>query len=601
MIKLHKKLVAICLAIVMLVGTASVLAACDKGNEQAKANYTVTYDLNYEGAQKRTYVYQAGLTAKDWQAAREGYYINGWYTDASCKEKYDFTDKVNSDFTIYAGWREKPGIATVTFDFGYSGAADKVVEVEKGSAINKKLIPSNSRFGMSLVGWFKDEALTNEWNFNEDVVEDNTTLHAKFEYKLNIPVNADGSIKYEDVSVYVWNGCNAFDSTLLDPVIEEFNKEYEGKINVTYGPLTNQQDVFLRIQQTSELMRCYTTYYPIADIYSLAGIDVNNEDYYEGSVRESMSKGVMLQTPFAAVVPYLVYNKTLMAKYSPNGLPTNYTQLSTVLQAAYAGESVANKDFRSILTTKEWQFKENSSWTAFAQNGADYFTYKNEMHVNEWKDAAVMQRAQTALQNTYDLFGVNGLNKGSASNIGANDIANQVANGNAIMGLLSWNGAENTILNNENLGVMSLSGMFTDETGDVADRIPVYTLGVAFYNGASNVIADPVKMCASAVFADYLSKHAYLFADSGYVPVHKGTAQIPEYVNSENGTVKLMKSVYKPENMYTLPGMANTKYIINALASETVMVPFLVDEDADRDDVPAKLTSLYSAVGGLIA
>lgn len=592
------KMISIVLCLAMIIGAVSVLTACNDSN--TKANYNVTYDLNYEGGEKRIQSYQSGITAIDWKASRDGYNIQGWYLDAECSEKFDFNTKIKSDMTLYAGWKEKPGITTVTFDFGYSGAANKVIEIEKGSTINKKYIPAKDRFGMALTGWYHDEALTMPWNFESDTVEDATTLHAKFEYTVNIPLNDDGSIKYENISVYVWNGCGGFSNSLLDPIVEEFNKEYDGKISVTVGPLTQQADVFVRIQQSSELMRCYTTYYPIADIYSLAGIDVNPDDYYTGAIRESMSKGVMLQTPFAAVVPYMVYNKTLMSKYSPNGLPTNYSELSAVLQKAAKGEAT-NNSFKSILTTDGWQFKECSSWIAFAQNNADYFTYENEIHTSIWKTEQGLANAKTALTNTYDLFGVNGLNGGTAYDIYSDNIARTVANGDALMGMLSWTGAESVILNNDNLGVMSLSGLFTDATDEASRRIPAYTLGVAFYNGATNVIADPVKMCASAVFADYLSKHAYLFADKGYVPVHKGTAEVDAYKNSDNAIIKLMKSIYRPEDLWTLPGMANTKYIINAVASENVIVPFLNDKNGSRDDVDTRLNNLYSQVGGLLA
>lgn len=603
MLKAQRRLVAfvLCLAMLFAVTGCQTSGGGNQTPTYSKSKYNVTYDLNYAGAQTRTQTYQAGITAIDWKAAREGYYIQGWFTDAECTQKFDFDTKIASDFTLYAGWKEKPGMTTVTFDFGYAGAANKVIELEKGSTINKRLIPQKTRFGMALEGWYKDEACTQEWDFADDVVLDATTLHAKFTYTVNIPTDSEGNVIYNDVSVFIWNGCGGFSANLLQPVVDAFNEEYKGQIEVTASnTLASQPDTFLRIQQTSELMRCYTTYYPIADIFSLAGIEVRNEDYYDGAVRESMSKGVMLQTPFAAFAPYLVYNKSLMNKYSPEGLPTNYSELSAVLQAAARGEA-SNKNFNSILTTSGWEFKECSSYTAFSQNNADYFTYANDMHVSPWKDEAVMKRAETALQTTYDLFGVNGLNKGKAASYTTSNIVSTVANGNALMGVVSWFGTESTILANSNLGVMSLSGMFTDATDEASKHVPVYTIGVAFYNGATNVIASPIKMAASAVFADYLAKNAHLFADTGWVPVHKGTAEIDSYKNSTNPTVQLMKSVCDPQNYWTLPGMANTKYIFNAVAAEGVIVPYLTDEDASRDDVSTKLLDLYSQVGGLLA
>ncbi len=601
MTKAHIRLVAFLLCLAMLFS----LTACQQGNSGTSGTtvakkYNVTYNLNYDGATSRVHAYQEGVTPMDWKATREGYNIDGWYTDAACQNKFDFSTKVTSNLTLYAGWKEKPGMTTVTFDFGYAGAVNKVIEIEKGSTINKKLVPSKSRYGKTFEAWCVDEALTTEWDFDEDVVEDTTVLHAKFRDLYNLERDENGNIVYDNVNVFVWNGTGSFSADLLKSVVDAFNEEYAGKIKVTYSnTLASQQDTLLRIQQTAELMRCYTTYYPIADIYSLAGIEVNNEDYYAGAVRESMNNGVMLQTPFAAFVPYIVYNKALMQKYSPNGLPTNYSQLSAVLQAAAEGEKT-NAKFKSILTTTNWEFKECSSYTAFSQNDADYFTYSNGAHVSTWKEDGVMERAQTALRTTYDLFGVNGLNKGSASTYAEGDMVTSVASGNALMAMISWKGQESNIANNDKLGVMSLSGLFTDNTDEASKHVPVYTLGVAFYNGASTVIADPVRMCASAVFADYLSKNAYRFASTGFVPVHKETAEVEEYKNSEDKVIKLMKSVCDPNNYWTLPGMANTKYIFNAVASESILVPYLTDTKASTDDISSKLTNLYSQVAGLL-
>lgn len=603
MLKAQRRLVAFVLCFTMLFAfTACEMSGGTQTPTYSKNSYSVTYDLNYEGAKTRVQSYQAGITAIDWKAAREGYNIQGWYTDAECTQKYDFDTKVASDFTLYAKWKEKPGMTTVTFDFGYAGAANKVVELEKGSTINKNYIPQKTRFGMSFDGWFKDEALTAEWDFDEDTVDDTTVLHAKFTPTFNLQRDEDGNIVYDNVSIFVWDGISSvFSPDILKPVVEAFNNEYKGQIEVTASStLASQTDTFLRIQQTVELMKCYTTYYPIADIYSLADIEVNNEDYYAGAVRESMSKGVMLQTPFAGVVPYLVYNKTLMNKYSPDGLPTNYSELSAVLKAAAKGEA-SNKSFNSILTTNGWQFKEIASYVAFSQNDADYFVYDGDTHVSTWKDDAVMKRAENALTYTYDTFGVNGANKGTIGSYTSTQIVDTVSKGNALMGMVCWSGTESSIASNSNLGVMSLSGMFTDNTDEASKRVPIYTLGIAFYNGASNVIASPLKMAASAVFADYLAKNAYLFADSGFIPVHKGTAEIDEYKNSTNTTVKLLKSVCDPENYWTLNGMANTKYIFNAVAAEGVIVPYLTDDTASIADVGSKLSNLYAQVAGLVA
>ena len=598
-----KRVLSILICCVMVLAPLTIFAACGDAST-AKGDYDITYELNYDGSGTRVYSVQSGAKAVDWKATRAGYLLVGWYTDKEGTQEYDFSKKVRSDITLYAIWREKPGVTTVTFDFGYAGAANKVIEVSKESLINEKYKPTNERFGMELVGWYRDAELTTEWNFETDTVAGETVLHAKYEYTINIPRNEDGSIKYDNTTVYIWNpGGTQLPSDKLQKLVDEFNKTHEGKIIVTAGSqLLNQADVFLRIQQTPEQMRCYSTYYPIADIFSFAGIDVSNSDYFAGALNECTYRGVMRQTPVGAVAPYLVYNKTLLQKYNgDNPLPTNYSELSALLQKAAAGERASNSSFKSILTTTQWMYKEAPSFAAFVQNGADYYTYANDVYQNQWYDDAVMAKATEAMQITYDLFGVNGLNGGGTVNGDMSSIRSAVASGNAMMGLISWAGTESAIAADSNLGVISLAGLLTDGTGDEASRIPVHTVGIGFYNGATNVLADPLKTCAAAEFAYYVSQHAYVFAENGYVPLSKAAAANEAYTNSEHATVKLIRTVNNPENFYTLPGSANLKAIVNTTAAEGVIVPYLTDVNATRADVPAKTKELYSQVAGQVS
>lgn len=602
--KAHRSVLAFVLSALLFATSLSIFTACNSGGgESANDYYTVTYDLNYDGAANRTYTVQNGVKIHNWKATRDGYRLTGWYTDKAATEEFDFTKKADSDVTLYAGWRLRPGMTTVTFDFGYDGAADKVITIEKESLINPKYQPSAKRFGMELVGWYKDEALTNKWNFDADAVMEETVLHAKFEYTMNIPRNEDGSIAYENTPVYLWNSAGRFPSAILDRMVKAFNKEHEGKIIVESGTeLLIQADVFLRVQQTPEQMRCYTTYYPIADMFTFAGYDISSEEFYKDSVNESKFKDVMLQTPVMAFAPYIVYNKTLMTKYNGNAeLPKNYNELSVLLKKAAAGELATNSGFRSILTTTDWMYKEATSYTAFAQNGVDYFKYDGEAYINNWSDPAVMTTVQQSMLKTYDLFGVNGDLKGGS--IEGSDVVSVVKTGNALMGLVSWAGSSASVLNDSNLGVLPLAGLFADEGVDeeIASRTPVHTVGIGFYNGATNVLSDALRICASVEFTKYVLEHSYMFAEYGYSPLYKDAINNDEYVNSTNRIVKLAKESCKPENYYTLDGCANIKAIINATAAEGVIVPYLINAKASRNDYLSVTENLYSQVAGMVS
>jgi beta-glucosidase len=67
---------------------------------------TVVFNLNYSGSTNSTVsVNEGGVAAIPTAPTREGYVFTGWYRDAACTATYDFADAVNSDVTIYAGWK----------------------------------------------------------------------------------------------------------------------------------------------------------------------------------------------------------------------------------------------------------------------------------------------------------------------------------------------------------------------------------------------------------------------------------------------------------------------------------------------------------------
>lgn len=67
---------------------------------------------------------------------------------------------------------------TVTFDKNGHGTAPKAQEVKEGYKATAPTAPTAE--GYTFGGWYKEAAVTNAWNFSEDVVEEDTTLYAKW-------------------------------------------------------------------------------------------------------------------------------------------------------------------------------------------------------------------------------------------------------------------------------------------------------------------------------------------------------------------------------------------------------------------------------------
>lgn len=104
--------------LIMAVVAAFGIAGCntDKpGNAQGVA-YTVAFDVQGHGVTPKTQVVDAGGHATAPKApAESGWTFEGWYKEAGCNNKYNFTtETVTSSITLYAKWTENKGITLPT-------------------------------------------------------------------------------------------------------------------------------------------------------------------------------------------------------------------------------------------------------------------------------------------------------------------------------------------------------------------------------------------------------------------------------------------------------------------------------------------------------
>ena len=80
--------------------------------------------------------------------------------------------------TIQAVFTRSIRSYNVTFNMKDHGSAIDGQTKEYGSHVDQPSDPSEE--GYTFVGWYKEDACTNAWDFDSDVVEDNTTLYAKW-------------------------------------------------------------------------------------------------------------------------------------------------------------------------------------------------------------------------------------------------------------------------------------------------------------------------------------------------------------------------------------------------------------------------------------
>ena len=136
---------------------------------------------------------------------REGFHADGWYRDLDLKEPWDFeNDTVQGNMTLYVKWAEGDpvtavnwlwwiiglillallllllllrGRRTVAFETGCSVKV-KAQKVKKGRCAVRPKDPV--RPGRTFAGWYREEERRTLWDFDQDTVEEDITLYAKW-------------------------------------------------------------------------------------------------------------------------------------------------------------------------------------------------------------------------------------------------------------------------------------------------------------------------------------------------------------------------------------------------------------------------------------
>lgn len=164
-----KWICSVCLTACLLAVGCLTFAGCGEV-------YKVTFDFNYEGAPAAVVqeVKSGEKAETPDEPKREGYVFDGWSTSADGTGDYAF-DAVKGDATVYARWKDDPNFVSVTFDLG-EGGDPVIVKVKKEDRV---AAPEIEREGFEAVGWYKDEALESEYNF-QLLVNAPLTLYAKW-------------------------------------------------------------------------------------------------------------------------------------------------------------------------------------------------------------------------------------------------------------------------------------------------------------------------------------------------------------------------------------------------------------------------------------
>lgn len=336
-----------------------------------------------------------------------------------------------------------------------------------------------------------------------------------------------GNIVFDNVAITYGNPITGADGTAMRQLVNMFNTQYEGQINVTETFMT-ENEFYESLLLTIPMKRAYDValvhsykiqsyanknlIVPIQDIIDDAGIELNRDDYIPAVFDGMKFNNTLYGIPLDIHTIILYYNKTLLNSHGVD-VPTNRAELLT------AAKKMPNN------TAGGWGLPLSTTWpseyiytTALYQNGGseidanDNPIYNNTAGVN-------------ALNSFADLIHTHQISPTNVSVDSDLMLFNQGKamfhiNGNWMLNSVAESGVD--------FGVTTLSKMFTtDYTADYSSDIYARSHCFVLPDGRNTTI----KQQAALVFMKFMTENAYLWANSGgHVPASNIARATEEYL-----------------------------------------------------------------------
>ena len=160
--------------------------------------YTVQFVSNHGSFKDQTIEYGGTIdTDKLTIPTVEGFTFDGWYTDDTYSTKFDFTQPIKHNITVYAKWTAKNYEVSFITEHGKTPTSQNV------KYNNPATDPGElTADGYTFIGWYADEAHKTKFDFSTPITGD-TKVYAKWEK--NAPVlpdtyelNVSGAFVYVD-------------------------------------------------------------------------------------------------------------------------------------------------------------------------------------------------------------------------------------------------------------------------------------------------------------------------------------------------------------------------------------------------------------------
>lgn len=342
-----------------------------------------------------------------------------------------------------------------------------------------------------------------------------------------ISKDGNGNIIFDDVNIKLTSVICGYDQNGFETLIDQFNRKYNGQINITHQTYsqdvidervmqqiqneTNAPDLILTHQKTHAYLASNKIIQPMDAAYELAGITVDKSDFLPNFADycDLGYEGRMFTIPVDAQSMVIYYNKSLLSKYNAE-LPQNRAEFLQLCKTVQKGERATNSQFNAVTCGADYDFfKMYLLPTAVLQNGGELYGSDGLVHWTEGDNFTSFSNGIKAVKQLSD----EGLWDSTDSNESARA---KFCKDNALFYIslpfdattifsayASASGHSVDVVKTQDIGGFSTAGLFALDGASESSKNKIFGDSHAFT--MSKTVKDVTKKAAIAVFVNWFT------------------------------------------------------------------------------------------------
>lgn len=342
-----------------------------------------------------------------------------------------------------------------------------------------------------------------------------------------ITKDSNGNIVFDDLNIKLTSVICGYDQNGFETLIDQFNRKYNGQINITHQVYsqdeidervmqqiqneTNAPDLILTHQKTHAYLASNKIIQPMDAAYELAGIEVDKSDFLPNFADycDLGYEGRMFTIPVDAQSMVIYYNKNLLSKYNAE-LPQTRAEFLQLCNTVQNGERASNSQFNAVTCGADYDFfKMYLLPTAVLQNGGELYGSDGLIHWTEGDNFTAFSNGVKAVKELADegLWDSTDSNESARAKFCKDNALFYISlpfDANTIFSAYaSASGHSVDVVKTQDIGGFSTAGLFALDGAPENSKNKIFGDSHAF--AMSKTVTDVTKKAAIAVFVNWFT------------------------------------------------------------------------------------------------